>query len=64
MIQACAICTKEHATESCPSLLGLKVVFKEAEEEIELVYILNKSHQWQARQIGMLIDPSSFFPPL
>lgn len=48
-IQACAICTKEHATKICPSLPGLKAVFKEAEEEVELVYLLNQRHQWKER---------------
>lgn len=63
MIQTCAICTKEHATESCPSLLGLKSAFKEVEEEVEPVYLLNQRRQWQARQTGMPTDPSLFFPP-
>ena len=62
MIQTCAICTKEHAIESCPSLLGLKAVFKEVEEEVEPAYLLNQCRQWQARQTGMPTDPYSFFP--
>ena len=33
-VQTCAICTKDHLTESCPSLPGLKAVYKEAEEEL------------------------------
>jgi hypothetical protein len=33
VVRVCAICAKDHATEQCPSLLGLKVVFREAEEE-------------------------------
>lgn len=47
-VQICAICTKDHATESYPSFPGLKVVYKEAEEEIEPVYLINQCYQWQA----------------
>ena len=42
MVQTCAICTKYHATKSCPSLPGLKVVYKEVEEETEPIYWLNQ----------------------
>jgi hypothetical protein len=56
-----AICAKDHATEQCPSLPGLKVVFKEAEEETKPVYLMAQCRQWQARPPGMLQDPSSFF---
>ena len=41
MVQNCSICTKDHTTESCPSLPGLKLVYKEVEEETKLVYMLN-----------------------
>ena len=34
MVQVYVICTKYHDTEQCPSLPGLKYVFREAEEEI------------------------------
>jgi len=47
MIETCAICTKEHAIESFPSLPRLKASFKEAEEEVELVYLLNHHRQWK-----------------
>jgi len=42
MVQTYAICTKEHATESYPLLPELKVVFKEIEEEVEPIYLLNQ----------------------
>jgi len=61
IVQTCAICIKEHATKNYPSLPGLKAVFKEAKEEAKPVYLLNQRHQWQARQICMPTDPSSFF---
>jgi len=43
MVQTCAICTKDHAMKNCPSLPGLKAVFKEAEEEMEPVYLSSTS---------------------
>eukprot|EP00253_Pinus_taeda_P031302 PITA_31302 len=63
IVQTCAICTKDHLTESCPSLPGLKAVYKEAEEEPESAYFINQRHQWQPRQSGMFSDPSSSFQP-
>jgi len=62
-VQTCAICTKDHLTESCPSLPGLKAVYKEAEEEPESAYFINQRRQWQPRQSGMFSDPSSSFQP-
>jgi len=63
-VQTCAICTKDHLTENCPSLLGLKAVYKEVEEEPESMYLINQRRQWQPRQSGMFPDPiSSFQPP-
>lgn len=60
-VQVYAICTKDHSTENCPSLLGLKVVHREVEEETEPVYLLNQRCQWQPRQTGIPVDPSSSF---
>ena len=62
-IQICAICTKDHLTESCPSLPGLKAVYKEAEEEPEPAYFINQRRQWHPRQSSMFSDPSSSFQP-
>jgi len=62
-VQTCAIFTKDHLTESCPSLPGLKAVYKEAEEEPELTYFINQRRQWQPRQSGMFSDPTSSFQP-
>jgi hypothetical protein len=61
VVRVCAICAKDHATEQCPSLPGLKVVFKEAEEETKPVYLMAQCRQWQAHPPGTLQDPSSFF---
>ena len=61
VVRTCAICTKDHLMESCPSLLGLKAVYKEAEEEPESIYLLNQRRQWQPQQSGMFSDPTSSF---
>jgi hypothetical protein len=61
VVWVCAICAKDHTTDQCPSLLGLKFVFKEAEEETKPVYLIAQRRQWQARPQGTLQDPSSFF---
>ena len=63
VIKFCAICTKDHPTEGFPSLPGLKEVYKEAEEESEVVCLLNQRRQWQPRKSGMPNDPFSFQPP-
>ena len=62
-VQTCAIYANDHLTESCPSLPGLKAVYKEAEEEPESVYLINQRCQWQQRQSGMFSDPTSSFQP-
>jgi hypothetical protein len=59
VVWVCAICTKYHATEQCPSLPGLK--FKEEEEETKSLYLMAKHCQWQAHPPGTLQYPSSFF---
>lgn len=46
-VKVCTICIKDHSIESCPSLLGLKEVYKEEKEESKLVYLLNQRRQWQ-----------------
>jgi len=62
MLQTCIICTKDHDIEQCPSLPGLKEVFKEEEEEKKLVYLMNQWRQWQAKPISMSQDAPQFFP--
>jgi hypothetical protein len=46
VVWICAICTKDHDTEQCPSLFGLKFVFKEVEEETKPFYLMAQCHQW------------------
>jgi hypothetical protein len=61
VVQVCAICAKDHDIEQCPSLPGLKVVFKEEEEETKPLYLMAKHRHWQSRPQNTLQDPSSFF---
>jgi len=42
VVKVCAICTRDHPTEGCLSLPGLKAVYKEAEGESEVVCLLNQ----------------------
>ena len=63
IVKICAIFTKGHPTEGWPSLPSLKEVYKEAEEESEVVFLLNQRRQWQPRPSGMQNDPFSFQPP-
>jgi hypothetical protein len=61
VVRVCAICAKDHATEQCPSLPGLKVVFKEEEEETKPVYLM--AHVANGRlvpQVCYKILPLSF----
>jgi hypothetical protein len=46
VVQNYAIFAQKHATEQCPSILGLKFIFKEEKEEIKLVYLMAQCHQW------------------
>eukprot|EP00253_Pinus_taeda_P015703 PITA_15703 len=62
-VQVCAICMKDHSTESCPSLPRLKAVYKEAEEDPEPVYLLNQRRQWQPRQSALQQNPQSNLRP-
>ena len=51
----------DHTIEQCPSLLGLKVVFKEPKEETDPIYLMKQRRQWQAKPIGISQDTSQFF---
>jgi hypothetical protein len=39
-IEECAICELNHATSSCPSLPGLKVVFQGTGKDMEQLYLM------------------------
>lgn len=64
MVQTCAIYTKYHDIEQCPSLPRLKEVFIKAEEETEPVYLMNQHRQWQAKPTIMSQDAPKSFPSL
>jgi hypothetical protein len=56
-----AIYTKDHDIEQYPSLLGMKVVFREVEEETKPLYLMAQHRQWQTRPPNTLQNPSSLF---
>jgi hypothetical protein len=43
----CTICDKDHETQQCPSLLGIKAALQPTDEEAEAVYLLTQRRQWQ-----------------
>jgi hypothetical protein len=61
VVRVCAICAKDHDTEQCPSLPGLKVVFREAKEETEALYMMAQRRQWKTWPPNTLQYPSNFF---
>jgi hypothetical protein len=60
MVRTCAICAKDHVTEQCPSLPGLKFIFKREEEETEPIYLMAQRLQWKARPSSTLQHPYLF----
>jgi hypothetical protein len=49
----CTICDKDHDTQNCPSLPGIKVALQPTDEEAEAVYLMTQRRQWQPRGQGM-----------
>lgn len=52
-IPICTLCEKDHETEQCPSLPGIKAALQPTEEEAEAVYLLTQRRQWQPKGQGM-----------
>jgi hypothetical protein len=46
----CTICEKDHETQQCPSLPGIKAALQPTEEEAEAVYLMTQRRQWPQRQ--------------
>src|SRR5271168_688383 len=46
----CTICEKDHETQQCPSLPGIKAALQTTEEEAEAVYLMTQRRQWPQRQ--------------
>ena len=61
MVQICPIFTKDHSTDQCTLLPGLKVVSKEAGEETKPTYLMAHHQQWQAHPSGTVQYPSLFY---
>jgi hypothetical protein len=49
----CTICDKDHDTQNCPSLPGIKATLQPTDEEAEAVYLMTQRRQWQPRGQGM-----------
>jgi hypothetical protein len=49
----CTICDKDHDTQNCPSLPGIKAALQPTDEEAEAVYLMTQRRQWQLRGQGM-----------
>jgi hypothetical protein len=41
------LCNKDHETQQCPSLLGIKEALQPTDEEAEDVYLLTQRRQWK-----------------
>lgn len=41
-VKTFAMCTKYHSTDQCPSLVALKSMFKEFEEDLEPAYLMTQ----------------------
>jgi len=52
-VPICTICEKDHETQQCPSLPGIKAALQSTEEEAEAVYLMTQRRQWQPRGQGM-----------
>ena len=46
-IEEFAICELNHATSSCPSILGLKAVFQGTGKDMEQLYLMGSRNPWQ-----------------
>jgi hypothetical protein len=49
----CTICDKDHDTQNCPSLPGIKAALQPTDEEAEAFYLMTQRRQWQPRGQGM-----------
>ena len=52
-VPICTLCEKDHETQQCPSLPGIKAALQSTEEEAEAIYLLTQRRQWQPRGQGM-----------
>jgi hypothetical protein len=48
-VQVCAICVEDHETENCPSLPGLKAIYKENREVAEPSFQAALKKPWNPR---------------
>lgn len=55
-VPVCTICEKDHETQQCPSLPGIKAALQSAEEEAEAMYLMTQRRQWQPQRQGMNLN--------
>ena len=46
-VTICTICERDHETQQCPSLPGIKAALQPTEKEAKAVYLLTQRRQWQ-----------------
>ena len=56
-IKICGICTLEHLTEKCPSLLGLQAIYKGSVETIDQSQA-TKRPTWRSQSQDVFLDPN------
>eukprot|EP00253_Pinus_taeda_P020212 PITA_20212 len=49
-VPICTISEKDHETQQCPSLPGIKAALQSTEEEAEAVYLMTQRRQWQPQR--------------
>jgi hypothetical protein len=59
-IEVCGICNEDHATHNCPSLLGLKAIYKKS-KELEKLCFVSQKQPWQPKPQDMIQDQSQYF---
>lgn len=61
IIEVCTICELDHATQLCPSLLGIKATLQAIGGEVESTYFLPQNKPWKPQTLG---TNSNFSPHL
>ena len=58
-VPICTICENDHQTQQCPSLPGIKAALQSTGEEVEAMYLMTQTRQWQPQRQGM--NPNTAF---
>lgn len=60
VIEVCGICTEDHPTEICPSLPGLRAIYKGGVEPQDTLY--PPKRLWRKQNPNIVLDPSMQYP--